>query len=128
MSAREGFSEALRMKFNAERQYESASLFYFVHMNDTAVFFRATPKPTVHTVVVNTVSIHCTPSNSRRIKDCVSVACDGSKPPPFVIFKSKPNEKIEESLRHNLPQSMYGCCKIKDRMSERSMKICSSIL
>lgn len=128
LSVREGFSEVLRLKFKSGGAYETVPSSRFVNMDETAVFFEAKPKSTVHMIGDNTVSVRCTGSNSRRMTVCVSVACDGTKLPLFVIFKGQPNGKIEKDLDNILPENVFGCCQSKGWMDERSMKIWTDLV
>ena len=53
----------------------------------------------------------------------VSVAMGGSKLPLFVIFKGKPDGKIEKSLDEILPDSIVGCVQRKGWMDSVTMNI-----
>ena len=61
----------------------------FVNMDQTAVWFEMKSATTVDTVGARTVSVRDSGSNSKRCTVCLAVAADGTKLPPFVIFKGK---------------------------------------
>lgn len=109
-SVREGFSEALRIKFKPEREYETSSFLRFMTIDKTAVFFDANQKSTVHDIGDRTVSVSCTGSSCERLANCVSAACEGAKFSLLAILEDQPNGKREKNLRNVFPQNMYGFC------------------
>lgn len=103
LSVHEKFSEMIRFKFRKGDDYETVSSSLFVNTDETAVFFGARLKSTVHVVEHSTVSVKCTEGNNKSMKVCISVAFDGTKLPLFVIFKNHPSGKIVETLRSTVP-------------------------
>ena len=59
----------------------------FVNMDQTAVWFEMKSSTTVDLTGARTVSIRDSGSNTKRCTVCLAVAADGTKLPPFVIFK-----------------------------------------
>jgi hypothetical protein len=62
---------------------------YFINMDQTAVYFEMKSSTTVHEKGARTVSVRESGSNSKRATICLAVAADGTKLPPFVVFKGK---------------------------------------
>jgi hypothetical protein len=56
-------------------------------MDQTAVNFEMKSNTTVDTVSARTVSVHNSASNTKRATVVLAVAADGTKLPPFVVFK-----------------------------------------
>jgi hypothetical protein len=56
-------------------------------MDQTAVYFEMKSSTTVNVVGERTVLICDSELNSKRATVCLTVAADGTKLPPFVIFK-----------------------------------------
>lgn len=61
----------------------------FINMDQTAVWFEMKSSTTVDLVGARTVAVRDSGSNSKRCTVCLAVAADGTKLPPFVIFKGK---------------------------------------
>lgn len=123
IEVKQNFVAVLKKKFSNIGCYSTVPSSMFVNMDETAIFFEARSKSTVHRTGARTVSARESGSNSRRLTACVSVACDGTKLPLFLIFKGKPNGRIEQQLTNLLPENMFGGCQDKGRMDTRSMKI-----
>jgi DDE superfamily endonuclease len=62
---------------------------YFINMDQTAVWFEMKSSTTVDVLGAQTVSVRDSGSNSKRCTVCLAVAADGTKLPPFVVFKGK---------------------------------------
>jgi transposase-like protein len=60
---------------------------YFINMDQTAVYFEMKSNTTVDTVGARTVSVRDSASNTKRATVVLAVAADGTKLPPFVVFK-----------------------------------------
>lgn len=89
------FLANLKEQFLSDNCYSTVPPSMFVNMNETAVFFEARSKCTVHNTDARTVSVSGSGSSNRRLTACVSVACDGTKLSLFLIFKGKYNVCIE---------------------------------
>lgn len=82
----------------------------FVNMDETAEYFEAKPKSTVHPSGANTIPIRCTGSSNQCLRAYVTVASDGTKLSLFLNFKGKPHGRIEVTLHHILPEGVFACC------------------
>jgi Tc5 transposase DNA-binding domain len=71
---------------------------YFINMDQTAVWFEMKSATTVDVVGAQTVSVRDSGSNSKRCTVCLAVAADGTKLPPFVVFKGKHNISLLSSI------------------------------
>jgi hypothetical protein len=80
---------------------------YFLNMDQTAIYFEAKSKTVVAPKGVRTVAIRDSGSNSKRCTVCVTISADGTKLPPFFVFKGVPGAKIERAL---LADNVKGCC------------------
>lgn len=88
---------------------------YFLNMDQTAVFYESKPSKIVAKKGANTVSCRDSGSNARRCTVCVTVAADGTKLPPFFIFKGKPGARLEQGF---LEQGIPACCQEKGWFNE----------
>ena len=80
---------------------------YFLNMDQTAVFFESKSKTCVAKKGSKTVSARDSGSDSKRCTVVVTVAADGTKLPPFFIFKGQPGKTLEQQLRK---ANMAACC------------------
>jgi hypothetical protein len=62
---------------------------YSINMDQTAIYFKLKSSTTVHKKGKRTVLVHDSASNSKRVTVVLAVAVDGTKLPPFIIFKGK---------------------------------------
>jgi hypothetical protein len=67
----------------------SMDLKYFINMDQTAMYFEMKSTTTIHELGARTVSVCESGSNSKRAMLVLAVAADGTKLPPFVVFKGK---------------------------------------
>ena len=85
----EDFAGAIRTRMAVGGTLHGIDNKYFINMDQTAVYFEMKSNTTVDTVGVKTVSIRDSASNSKRATVVLAVAADGTKLPPFVVFKGK---------------------------------------
>jgi hypothetical protein len=69
---------------------------FFLNMDQTSMYFELKSKTVVAKKGARTVAVRV-----------VTIAADGTKLPPFFIFKGQPGKKVEEELRR---QNVNGCC------------------
>jgi transposase-like protein len=82
-------SEAMRNRMAVGGTLHGMPLKYFINMDQTAVYFEMKSSTTVHKKGERTVSVRDSASNSKRATVVLAVAADGTKLPPFVVFKGK---------------------------------------
>jgi hypothetical protein len=80
---------AIRKRLAEGGTLHGMDLKYFINMDQTAVYFEMKSSTTVNEVGARTVSIRDSASNSKRATIVLAVAADGTKLPPFVVFKGK---------------------------------------
>lgn len=80
---------AVRKRMAAGGTLHGIDLKYFINMDQTAVYFEMKSNTTVHEVGARTISVRESGSNSKRATIVLAVAADGTKLPPFVVFKGK---------------------------------------
>jgi hypothetical protein len=80
---------AIRKRLSVGGTLHGMELKYFINMDQTAVYFEMKTTTTVHEVGAKTVSVRKSGSNSKRATIVLAVAADGTKLPPFVVFKGK---------------------------------------
>jgi hypothetical protein len=80
---------AIRKRLEPGGTLHGMDLKYFINMDQTAVYFEMKSSTTVHPTGARTVSIRDSASNSKRATVVLAVAADGTKLPPFVVFKGK---------------------------------------
>jgi hypothetical protein len=81
---------AIRKRLEPGGMLHGMDLKYFLNMDQTAVYFEMkSSTTTVHPAGARTVSIRDSASNSKRATVVLAVAADGTKLPPFVVFKGK---------------------------------------
>lgn len=56
------------------------------------------------------IHVRCSGSNNKTVTVLLCIMADGTKLPPFIVFKGTPHGKIEKSLDTLLPEGMVGCC------------------
>ena len=93
----------------------------FVNMDQTAVYFEPQVSKTINKRGLRTVAVRSCGSNSHRLSAFLAVSSDGTKLPPFIVFKAKPNGRIEKNMRQILPDDMFGCVQTKGWADDRGM-------
>lgn len=112
LTIREDFSEGIKEKFRADSDYRTVLPFLFVNPAVTPVFFEPKPTSTVHCKEDKSVSIRFL--ESKRATVCALVASHGTRQSLFIIFKGRPNGRIEKNL-HDSPR------KSLQRLSEQRL-------
>jgi hypothetical protein len=82
-------TQSVRTRLGEGGSLHGLDLRNFVNMDQTAVWFEMKSSTTVDTVGARTVSVRDSGSGTKRCTVCLAVAADGTKLPPFVIFKGK---------------------------------------
>jgi transposase-like protein len=80
-------ANAIKKRMAVGGTLHGIDLKYFINMDQTAVYFEMKSSTTVDKVGTRTVSIRDSASNSKRATVVLAVAADGTKLPPFVVFK-----------------------------------------
>jgi hypothetical protein len=80
-------AQAMRNRMAIGGTLHGMPLKYFINMDQTAVYFEMKSSTTVHQKGERTVSVRDSASNSKRATVVLAVAADGTKLPPFVVFK-----------------------------------------
>jgi hypothetical protein len=80
---------AIQKQMEPSGTLHGIDLKYFINMDQTAVYFEMKSNTTVHKIGARTVSVQESGSNSKRATIVLAVAADGTKLPPFVVFKGK---------------------------------------
>jgi hypothetical protein len=80
---------AIRKRLAPGGTLHGMDLKYFINMDQTAVYFEMKSTTTVHEKGARTVSVRESGSNSQRATIVLAVAADGTKLPPFVVFKGE---------------------------------------
>jgi hypothetical protein len=80
---------------------------FFLNMDQTSMYFELKSKTVVAKKGARTVAVRDSGSNAKRCSIVVTIAADGTKLPPYFIFKGQPGKKVEEELRR---QNVKGCC------------------
>lgn len=83
----EDMAESVRLRLAEGGSLHGMDLKHFINMDQTAVWFEMKSGTTVDLVGKNTISIRDSGSNSKRCTVVLAVAADGTKLPPFVVFK-----------------------------------------
>jgi transposase-like protein len=78
---------AIRKRLAPGGTLHGMDLKYFINMDQTAVYFDMKSTTTVHEKGARTVSVRESGSNSKRATIVLAVAANGTKLPPFVVFK-----------------------------------------
>ncbi len=79
----------------------------FLNMDQTAVFFESKTNRVVAKKGVRTVPLRASGSDAKCCTVVVTIAADGTKLPPFFIFKAKPDKFLEKSLAKD---GILGAC------------------
>ena len=95
----------------------------FVNMDETAIYYESKQATTINNKGENTVAIRSTGSSSKRMTVCVACAYDGTKLPLFLVFKGKPDGRIEKNIQNELNEGIFACCQENAWMDERASKI-----
>jgi hypothetical protein len=77
---------AIRSRMAPGGTLHGLQLKYFINMDQTAVYFEMKGNTTVHAKGEKTISVRDSGA-SKRATVCVAVAADGTRLPPFVVFK-----------------------------------------
>lgn len=96
---------------------------YIVNMDQTRINFEPEIRSTIEKRGQQTISVRSTGSNSHSLTAFLAVAADGTKLPPFLIFKAKAGAHIEKKIPSIVPDGVFGCCQSKSWADERGMKI-----
>lgn len=96
---------------------------FIVNMDQTRINFEPEIRSTIARRGQKTISVRSTGSNTHSLTAFLAVAADGTKLPPFVIFKAKAGAVIEKRIPSIVPNGMFGCCQSKSWADERGMKI-----
>jgi DDE superfamily endonuclease len=106
----------INSRFLPGGDWENIPKKYWLNMDQTAILFEPKVKRCVHHKVSNTVSCRASGSNQRRATVCITVAAaDGTKLPPFYIFKGLPGATIETKLLEN---GVLGFCQVNGWFDE----------
>jgi len=81
--------EAIRERFAPSGTLHGIVHKHFINMDQTAVYFEAKYKMMFNVKGANSVAARDSGSNTKRCTVVLAVAADGTKLPPFVIFKGK---------------------------------------
>ena len=88
----------IRQRFEEGDMYHGMELHYMVNMDETAIYFEDKHHSSIDVQGTNTVACRDSSSSSKRCTVCIAVAGDGTKLPPFVIFKGQKGARIASSL------------------------------
>ncbi len=80
---------------------------YFLNMDQTAIYFEQKASRVVGKKGEKSVPCRASGSDADRCTVVVTIAADGTKLPPFFIFKGQPGKKVETTLRG---QGVLCCC------------------
>lgn len=115
--------QTVNNKFHFGGAWQHIHRAHLVNMDETAVYFQPTPGTTIHRKGDKTVSVRVGSSHNERVTVCLSVASNGGRLPPFIIFRATPGATIERSLPSFLPDNIFGACQKNAWMDDRVMKI-----
>jgi hypothetical protein len=77
-------------------------------MDQTPVFFTMTPNTTIELNGTRTVNLQSSTSTTSRISVALTVIASGDLLLPFLVFKGKPNGRIDKKeLKTFLPEGEY---------------------
>ncbi|RQM11809.1 hypothetical protein B5M09_001013 [Aphanomyces astaci] len=92
------FADNLMDRFKPFGTLENVSKHFFVNMDETSVPFQPDVKTTIALKGSKTVSVRKNTSTNSRVSVCLAIAMDGTKLPPFVVFKGVPGARIDSNL------------------------------
>ena len=69
---------------------------FILNMDQTPVFFTMTPNTTIERKDKKTVNIRSSTTNTSRISVALTVTASGELLRPFLVFKGKPNGRIDK--------------------------------
>jgi DDE superfamily endonuclease len=95
---------AMNSQFFAGGTLEKVAPHYFINVDQTAVCFESKSK---YQKGVRSVCACDSGSDTKRCKIVVTVAADGTKLPPFLIFKGQPDKRTRQSF---IAQGIPCCC------------------
>lgn len=101
----------------------STSKHWVLNMDETPVPFSLTPRKTLSQVGVRTVGIRRSGNSTTRCTAALTVAADGTKLKPFVIFKGKKNGRIDKTELPTYENQENVCYNVQDNawMNQQSM-------
>lgn len=110
LSVKEDFVTFLMTKLSTSgvHQYEQPAM--FVNTDETAEYFEAKPKSTVHSKGKRIVPILHSGSSIRRLTACVSVHVMEKKLSLFLFFKQTLKRSSEKNQSYELPKNVFRCC------------------
>jgi DDE superfamily endonuclease len=82
---------------------------FLLNMDQTAIHFESKSTYTVARTGVKNVPTKGSGSDSKRCTVVVTIAADGTKHPPFFVFKGQPGKTLERSL---LQLNIKWCCQV----------------
>jgi len=95
---------------------------YIINMDQTPIFFSMVPRTTLSPIGARTVHVRTSTSSTMRATVSVCITASGRMLPPLIIFKGKPNGRIQrEFTRYN--QGAVYVVQENAWMDERVMKI-----
>jgi hypothetical protein len=80
---------------------------FFLNMDQTAIYFEAKTSFVVAKKGSKNVPCRASGSDAKRCTVVVTIAADGTKLPPFFIFKGKPGKQTEKALTD---KGILCCC------------------
>ena len=107
--------EAINKRFSESGSLKNLSSHFFLNMDQTAIYFEDKSKTSIQKRGAKVVTIRDSGSDAKRCTLVVTVAADGTKLPPFFIFKGVPGAKLEKSLKRN---KINACCQNKGWFDE----------
>lgn len=91
IEVKQPFVNHVMENFKNGGDYINVLLSMSVNMDEPALFFEARVRSTKHHTGARSISIRASGSSNGRMSACVSIACDGTKLPLFLLFKGKPD-------------------------------------
>ncbi|ETV73354.1 hypothetical protein H257_11864 [Aphanomyces astaci] len=85
----------------------------FVNMDETPLPLEPEVKTTIATKGSRTVSARKCTSSNPRVTVCLAIVSDGTKLPPFVVFKGVPGARIDSNLEAIVPAGLFATCQEK---------------
>jgi hypothetical protein len=72
----------------------------FLNMDQTAVYYNSNHVTTVDFVRAKAIQVAVNDCKSKRVTAALTVASNGAKLRPFVVFKGRPGGRINRELAH----------------------------
>ena len=79
------------------------------NMDETPIFFNMTPAKTIAKQGGKSIIIRTQNQEKCRVSVLLTIAADGNKLPPFIIFKAKANGEVEKQLNKDINVSNGKC-------------------